>query len=223
MGRGEIPAGNISKIPVAKSIWCFQTISFLAMLGWMPDTCQSTALILFYCFNFQFRCLVTNHWALYLGKSWIEMTFLLKDQLKILHIPSSSPFWMGFSCSVVFGIWVGNTCSWLGRCSKPGSVVSWHKEHSCGNRLSQPLSCDTVEELRGPNQTGKHGHISLLFSWGGRNIQSKYFVISNEKGWVNINVLNINILNTKERQIYISLVISVLTCSWWAASRSVMS
>ena len=55
------------------------------------------------------------------------------------------------------------------------------------------------------------------------NIQSKYFIISNMKRWVNINVLNISILNAMEWQICISFVISVVTCSSWAASCSVMS
>lgn len=72
-----------------------------------------------------------------------------------------------------------------GKVPKLGSVISWHKEHLCGNELSQLLSCDTAEEQRGPNQMGKHDLISLLFSWGGGYIQSKYFIVSDEKGWVN--------------------------------------
>lgn len=125
------------------------------------------------------------------------MTFLWKDQLKIITCPLFFSILDGlFLFCCLWGL------SWehmqlAGKVPQLGSVISWHEECSRGNRLSQPLSCDTAEGQRGPSQMGKHGHISLLFSWGAGYIQSKYFVISNEKGWVNINVLNINKCNGK--------------------------
>lgn len=204
MGRGEIPAENTS----CKEHLVFQTVSFLAVLGWISDTSKaqhwSYFTVLIFCSIF-----LSPITGLCIWKKWTEMTFLWKDQLKIPHIPSS-PFWMGFSCSVVFGIWVGNTGSWLGRCPNWG-LWSPGTRNTCVGTSYPSFWAVTLLRNREGQTKWANTITSLLFSWGGGYIQSKYFVVSDEKGWVNINTLNINILNTMERQIHISLVISVLT------------
>lgn len=147
MGGGEIPAGNTSKIQVAKSNPVLSNYFFPGWVGVNTGRYQSTALILFYSFSFLFHHLIASHWALYLGKS--EITFLWKDQLKTslpLH------FCKGFSCSALFGIWAGNTGSWLGRCLNWAPWSPGTRSTLVGN--TQPLSCDTAEEQRGPNQMG---------------------------------------------------------------------
>lgn len=121
---------------------------------------QSTALILFYSFNFLFHLLIANHWALYLEEvNWNDI-FVKRPAKDTAH-----PLF-----SILDGLFLF-CCLWdlsgehrqlAGKVPKLGSVISWHKEHLCGNELSQLLSCDTAEKQSGPNQMGKHDHISAF-------------------------------------------------------------
>lgn len=136
----------------------FQTISFLAVLGWIPDATKewhwSSLTVLIFCSIFLSPSSV-------FGKKWTEMTFLWKDQLKIMHMPSS-PFWMGFPFSVVFGIWMGNACSCLGSC--PDWAPGWAGIRRSHVEASSPSLWHCWGTVR-----GKH-----LFSWAGGYVQSKW-------------------------------------------------
>lgn len=179
---------------------------------------RSTALILFYSFQFSVPSPYHHSLGSVFGKKWIEITFFWKDQLKISHIPLSLQCGWAFLIPLSLS---GEHRQLAEKVPKLGAVISRHKQHSCG--VCPSLCAVTLLRNREGQTKWANTVTSLLFSWGGGNIPSKYFIISNEKGWMNINILNINTLNTLERRIYIRLVISILTCSWWAASCSVMS
>lgn len=163
----------------------FQTVC--SWLCW-GECYQRMALILFYCFKIE-------HY-----RKWSPITELFIwcfcVKLKILHMPSSSPFWMVFSFSVVFGIRMRNVCSWLGSC--PKWAPWWSGIKRSGVETSSP---------------------SLWHCWAieGANTSSAELVATfraSEKGWVNVSVLKIKIRHMMEKLINISLVVSVLICSW---------
>lgn len=132
-------------------LWTASVVSnyFLPGCAGVNTVCyQRMALILFYSFKKIEQKIITNHWALYLGNSELKWNFCVK--LKTLHMPSSSPFWMGFSFSVFFGIWMGNAYTWLGSC--PNWVLWWS-----GVETSSPSLWHTWGTERG----------KYLFSWAG--------------------------------------------------------
>lgn len=97
------------------------------------------------------------------GKKGTEMALLWKEQLKLLHILSSSAFWIGFSCSLASGIWVWKTCSWVVGCPKWGL---W----SAGTRsTSVETSCPSLWA------------VTLLRNWEWQTVTSLWWWLNSEQ------------------------------------------
>lgn len=132
-GEGRNPCWKYIHSTGCKEHLVFQAISYLAVLGWILHATKEWHWFSSTILRRYSRKIIARHWALYLGKSELKWHFCVK--LKILHMPSS-PFCMGFSFSVVFGIWMGNACSWLGSC--PNRAAWWSGIKRSGVETSSP-------------------------------------------------------------------------------------